>query len=291
MANDYKYLSNKYGTILDWFPAGGGNISVKSDNLIFIKQSGTAVCDGKYIICDLNKLLDNLDNKNDNFNNAILSDSHGIPSIETWFHTFTKKYTVHMHPSELSNILCSNNISFDNNDDEKLYINYINPGKLLSLEIYNIYNNHSIIYLMNHGIIFTSDTLEHLHYLITSVLDSYNNLFQLQNIIKKTVWKSKKYLNASKIKAYIPDIIIYLGYEIVENNNIEQYINKYNRYPILISYNNSLYIIAETKKKYYDIEEMIECYINFDKNSTTIINDNDIDKLMNWDREIYRQQI
>jgi len=66
MADEYKYLSNKYGVFLNWFQAGGGNISVKESNELYIKQSGTAVCDGKYIICDNKMLLTHLVTKNRN---------------------------------------------------------------------------------------------------------------------------------------------------------------------------------------------------------------------------------
>ena len=154
MSEEYIILSHKYGTILSWFQAGGGNISVKENNILYIKQSGTAVCDAKYVECDINKLLTNLSNSEDNFNDAVVSG--GIPSIEVWFHTFTKKYTIHMHPCELCEILCSEKIpDYILNNSNYLIIPYINPGKELSKEIYKKYNNQSVIFLINHGVIFT----------------------------------------------------------------------------------------------------------------------------------------
>jgi len=321
MAEEYIYLSHKYGTFLDWFQAGGGNISVKNKNILYIKQSGTAVCEAKYVKCNIDKLLDNLTSPDDNFNDCIIDDNTvgvgvgvGIPSIEVWFHTFTKKYTVHMHPCQLVNILCTESNNKNINNKDILSIPYMNPGKELSNEIYKKYNNESIIYLLNHGIIFTNDSIEELHSLIVSILKPDENIFILLGIetISKNnlIWKSKinsntekQYCESGELKMYIPDIAIYLGYEILnlsgpnvatknsESLCINDYITKYNRTPVIIIYDNVYYIIAATKKKYYDIEEMLESYITFNKYGTKTIDSNNIDKLMNWDREKYRQAL
>jgi hypothetical protein len=285
MANDYIYLSHKYGVFLNWFQAGGGNISVKENNILYIKQSGTAVCDAKYVKCNIDKLLSS---DSDNFKEAVINDSDGIPSIEVWFHTFTKKYTIHMHPCELATILCN---------DEKynyLTIPYINPGRQLADIIKEQYNNDAIILLLNHGIIFTSDSLIELHSIIINILRPNESIFSLQDIIgNNIIWKSKSSFNIGKINIYIPDIVIYLGHEIVKGNieSINKYMHKYNKYPVLINYNDALYIIAATKKKYYDIEEMLESYSIFEKNGKYTIQQKNIEILTNWDREMYRQSL
>jgi rhamnose utilization protein RhaD (predicted bifunctional aldolase and dehydrogenase) len=210
-----------------------------------------------------------------------------------------------MHPCELSRLLCNNDIenalvdkccdfAFDHNN--YLVISYMNPGKELSQEIHKKYNNHSVIFLMNHGVIFTSDSLIELHELILHILKPCTSIFELQDITNNhIIWKSKtdKSFYVGALNIYIPDIAIYLGYEIVNGtqNDINMYISKYNRYPVLIKYKMYIYIIAETKKKYYDIEEMLETYSIFDKYGMTTIDTSNVNMLMNWDREKYRQTV
>lgn len=271
MTDIYLKLSRKYGTILEWFPAGGGNISVKENNYIYIKKSGTAVVDGLFLKCDMNNI-----------------DENEMPSIEIWFHLFMKKYTIHMHPFKLGELL-NQKLMIDN--DETIYIDYVNPGKELADKIQMKYNNHSIIFLINHGIIFTSDSIDELHELIRKTLIVDDSLFEIQENTDKLVWKSNHNLNIGKLNYYIPDIPIYLGYEVIDSKDINNYISNYNTYPVLINYNNQLFIIANNKKKFYDIEEMIVSYIYLSKSNMKTIDDNDIYKLMNWDKEIYRQAL
>lgn len=271
MEDIYIKLAHKYGTSLDLFPAGGGNISVKDDNFIYIKKSGTAVVDGLFIKCDMNDI-----------------NEKEMPSIEIWFHLFMKKFTIHIHPIQLGELL-NGNAMIDNN--ETIYINYINPGKTLANEIEKKYNNHSIIFLINHGIIFTSDSLKELHELITKTLNLDNSLYKLKDYTGRMIWKSRFYLSIGKLNYYIPDIPVYLGYEVISMNDIDKYIDNYNNYPILIEYNSQLFIIANNKKKYYDIEEMIASYIYLSKSNMASIDDTTIRELMNWDREKYRQSL
>lgn len=271
MKDLYVKLAHKYGTNLDLFPAGGGNISIKDDNYIYIKKSGTAVVDGLFVKCHMNDINEN-----------------EMPSIEIWFHLFMKKFTIHMHPKQLGELLHDNPM-IDNN--ETIYVKYINPGKALAEEINKKYNNHSIIFLINHGIIFTSNSLDELHELIMKTLKMDDSIFHLQEFTKRLIWKSKFHLNKGKLNYYIPDIPVYLGYEVVDLNDIDKYKNTYNSYPILIQYTNQLFIIANNKKKYYDIEEMISSYIYLNNINMSKIDDSYIKELMNWDKEKYRQEL
>lgn len=183
-----------------------------------------------------------------------------------------------------------------NYSDKYLIIDYMKPGKELSQEIWKQYNNESIIFLMNHGIIFTSDSLEELHIAISTILQPQQDIFKLQQIVSnKLLWKSSNINQfiSGVINVYIPDITIYLGHEIVNGNliDINNYIKKYNNHPKLIIYSNTLYICAETKKKYYDIEEMLYTYVIFNKTAKTTLTIENIAILMNWDREKYRQNL
>jgi rhamnose utilization protein RhaD (predicted bifunctional aldolase and dehydrogenase) len=276
----YIYLSQKYGTHLDWFQAGGGNISVKDDNILYIKESGTYVCDGKYVKCDLSKLLDELDNDAEDFSNFIISSNQKIPSIEVWFHAFTKKYTLHCHPTELYDLLFSNEAIEKINElniNNYLIIPYEKPGKELAQYMYNKYcsniNNYDMIFLLNHGIIITADTLEEFNNIIETILKPKNDIFEIQNKFNnKLIWQSKYYLNPNTIKNYTPDIILYLDAK------------------SLFLYNNKLYIITDTKKQYNDIEEMIAMYLLIQPSEDKLVIE-DINSIIHWEREKLRKNL
>lgn len=280
MSNEYIYLSRKYGSRLDWFQAGGGNISVKEDNKLFVKKSGTAVCDAIYVICDLN-ILNNVFHETEEHLERICQE---MPSIEVWFHTFTKKYTVHIHPTQLCRSLCQPTQFMPKLSYRSLIVPYIKPGKELAQYIQPIYQKESVIYLLNHGVIFTSDTMEELDEVISTVLD--NQVLSLPNGI---VWKTEYDIQPQEIHPFTPDILIYLGYEIVTFEKINEYKDKYQKEPKLLSYKNQLYIYTTNKKQYYDILEMWIMYLELKKDATHTIDEPS--ELLNWDRERYRQMV
>jgi rhamnose utilization protein RhaD (predicted bifunctional aldolase and dehydrogenase) len=282
MSNDYIYLSHKYGSRLDWYQAGGGNISVKEDNRLFVKKSGTAVCDADFVLCDLDILNEVFNDSEEHLSEVTLS--QGTPSIEVWFHTFTKKYTVHLHPTELCSLLCQPLTFVPNSPHSSLVIPYVKPGKRLAQMIKPLYQDEPIIYLLNHGVLFTSDSLEELDQIIGTILDD-QTLFLPNGI----VWKTQYNIQTQQIRPFTPDILIYLGHEIVAFEKIEEYKEKYQTEPKLLSYKDTLYVYTKTKKQYYDILEVWTMYLELQKYATHTIEDPS--ELLNWDREQYRQKV
>jgi hypothetical protein len=280
--NDYLYLSRRYGSHLDWFQAGGGNISVKEDRQLFVKKSGTTVCDAEYVICDLDVLNKVFDEKEEHLDK--ISTQQGMPSIEVWFHTFTKKYTIHIHPTKLCCALCQPETFTPTTIYPNLVIPYIKPGKELAQTIKSIYQNESVIYLLNHGIIFTSDSMEELDQMITVILQRMT-----LSLPHGILWKTEYYILPQQIRPFTPDIPIYLGHEIADFENLEEYREQYQTEPKLISYNGVLYIYTKTKKQYYDVKEILSMYLELQNCAT-----HTIDKpmeLLKWDREQYRQKV
>jgi len=149
------FLSKYFGQSILNVQGPGGNISVKLDDFIFIKSSGcilgnTSYNNG-YCIVDkneCNKMVKTTQNK--------ISETkiygYGMPSMETYFHSFMKKYTIHLHFS-LSNIyFCSNNmITLYNFKYNNIIIDFYSPGIELSNEIYKCYDiSCDIYFLKNH---------------------------------------------------------------------------------------------------------------------------------------------
>lgn len=279
--DEYIYLSRKYGIRLDWFQAGGGNISVKDDDKIYVKKSGTAVCDAEYVLCDLFLLNERFHEPEEDLSQVALTE--GMPSIEVWFHTFTKKYTVHLHPTELCSHLCQRPFTI-HTPYRSLVIPYFKPGKELAQAIQLIYQEEPIIYLLNHGVILTSDSLTELDTILQSVLGTFKEPYLPKGLLWKTSYPCLK-----EIRPLTPDILIYLGHRVADYEQIEMYRQEYQAEPKLVSYQNTLYIHSKTKKQYYDIKEVLEMYLELEKTATHTIDNGD--DLLNWEREKYRQRI
>jgi len=283
--DDFLYLSRLYGGLDELVQAGGGNISVKNyqKNEIIIKSSGYNLADvsdidGYTILNTLN--LNNFTNLVDNDLNVNIVKG-GNPSIETFFHLFLKKYTVHLHPTLINIFMCSN-MKMPTINEQYITIDYYKPGIELSNEIYKIYNKENVIFLKNHGVIFTSDSIGELKHTINNcyncfcnnhnLLLSYEKL--LNNHEKKCIYKIPGiYQNKLKcnIISYTPDIAIYLLNSVVNHDGI-------------------YYIIGNSKYKCYQIFEVLLSYFTLSENNANIgLTDSQISELISWDKEKYRQ--
>lgn len=116
--------------------AGGGNVSVKlGGDLAIIKGSGSSLAAPTAVIYRMRT------------GEAILG---GTPSMEAPFHSRFKTYTVHLHPTVMLPYLTS---------PECPGVPYKMPGPALADAI--DYTT-SVVFLRNHGVIFSADTLEEL---------------------------------------------------------------------------------------------------------------------------------
>ena len=219
-----KIVSRYCGERFDLVQAGGGNTSVKINDIMFIKASGFKLADiaenTGYVCINNRELL------NDLSNNAIkkITDYNMYGklrgSIETFMHSILKKYTVHLHPIQVNKILVMINSKKIINTifPESLFIEYITPGIKVHNEIKKKYNNEEIIFLDNHGVIITSDNFDnikkHLDYIINKCEDALD-------------WDSKvfkHYKETNKISSYIlknydKEVITYLS----EDKKINRY--------------------------------------------------------------------
>jgi FMN phosphatase YigB (HAD superfamily)/ribulose-5-phosphate 4-epimerase/fuculose-1-phosphate aldolase len=321
-----KNISLYCGERFDLVQAGGGNTSVKlntnlNDNLMIIKSSGVnlSVINEKtgYTIINNKLLLENLlENKiaKNIIDYNFFGNNRG--SIETYMHSFLKKYTVHLHPIQINKILISKNAKniihqlFNN----PLIIDYITPGINLAKIIKNKYNNENIIFLINHGIIFTTNNYDEIFDLIETTINKFEqylninfSIYKNTNIISKTInnlynttsitylsqnYILKKYLlNLSNFNYNIsfPDCLIYCGLKVCFNINE---LNK-NYKPNIIIYNDEVYINSSSLNKCKEIEEVLvaNLLILDTKLEKNYLSDNEINYLNNWEAEIYRKNI
>ena len=115
------------------------------------------------------------------------------PSVETSFHdAINYKFVVHLHPTSVNGIMCSNNAEelvkpiFG---DEAIYIPYIDPGyilfkavetKIIEFRAAKGYDPQ-VILLQNHGIFVSADTTQE----ITAIYDKI--IANIEKEVKKPV--------------------------------------------------------------------------------------------------------
>ena len=330
--NIFSLMSKYYGMRYDLIQSGGGNTSFKLNNLIFIKESGISLTDitnsNGYLILNNDKIKYDIDNNliiYNNFDKYQLFYKNKKPSMETYMHSILLKYTVHLHPIQINYIGIRKNgfEIFKSLFPESLIINYFTPGITLCKEIYKLYKNEKIIFLLNHGVIFTSNDYDELKILIDETINicekfngsyfiKYKNVNKINELYKEFDKNLITYCSddiisnnhITNIELFIenttfPDKIVYCGISslIIKNINIQNdfnnYIKKYNDIPKIIIYNSNIYITSISIKKCKEIEDILKSNILISNNNSNIsyLQDDEIKFLNNWDIEKYRKNI
>ena len=308
--NELIFLSKYFGQSELNVQGQGGNISVKSNNLLLIKSSGCILGniekDNGFCIVNNTKCNELLNTFNSKLYETKLF-GYKNPSMETFFHCFMKKYTIHIHFT-LSNIfLCKNNCEIlkDLNVNYEL-INYYLPGLELAIKVMEKYNNNIELYfLKNHGLIITTNNFENIFVLFKNVFNFFNKIlmnkylfesytFDINKLIYKKFNKSiicRIYQNIncnyiSNIKYCFPDLAVYI--QNIKNINEINEIDNFSVIPEIIIYKDNIYILAENLIKIQCIFETLNLYkeISNDYDNLEIICAN---KIQNMDEEKYRK--
>jgi rhamnose utilization protein RhaD (predicted bifunctional aldolase and dehydrogenase) len=193
-------LSNKYGMDPDFVLAGGGNTSVKDDDFLYVKGSGTTLAtitaDG-FVKMDRHK-LDLLFTKTYPSDAAlreaeVLADVMASrapgeedkrPSVETpLHHLFPQRYVVHTHPALVNGLTCSLNGPEAFNRlfaDRAIWIPLTEPGYVLSVTVRTALadfkaahgRDAGLIFLQNHGVFVSGDTPDDIDKVYKDVMDT-----------------------------------------------------------------------------------------------------------------------
>ncbi len=190
-------ISQFYGQNKEMVIAGGGNTSYKTDDKLWVKASGFAlstITEEGFAVMNRSKLAKISENeysqdsferesqiKDDLADATFTKDKR--PSVETSFHNaIDYKFVIHLHPTLVNGIMCSNNVEslvkpvFG---DEAIYIPYIDPGyilfkavetKILEFRAAKGYDP-KVILLQNHGIFVSADTTQ-------EVIDIYDEIIE-----------------------------------------------------------------------------------------------------------------
>ena len=327
MQNDlvaFKQISKYCGERFDLVQAGGGNTSVKVNELMFIKASGYNLTNidesNGYVVVNNKILLEDIHNNSVKAVNEYNFIGNQRGSIETFMHSILKKYTIHLHPIQINRILitsCAKQV-IEKICPSALIIDYVTPGIKVCDKIKEVYDDQNVIFLLNHGIIITHDSIAEIYNILDDVLVRFETYQQLNldkykgtNTVSKAVNNAFNVSNVSylcqdevinkyfienmelfKQNITMPDVLIYCGVKCLFGiDNVAEYKNMFLETPKIIIEKDSIYINSHSLTKCREIEEVLR--------SNLIILDSTLDKvyldsdeicfLNNWDAEKYRK--
>lgn len=193
-------FSNRYGQNPDFVLGGGGNTSFKQDGVLYVKASGSRLSDiteDGFVAMDMEALraiaAREYEGTDKAVEAAVLADMMAArlpgdtkrPSVEAVLHAlFEEKYVLHLHPTLLNGITCSRQGEVTLRVLLKglaLWIPEIKPGYTLAhkaagdlakyKEEYGIACR--IMFLQNHGVFLTGNTVEELDALAESLFKAF----------------------------------------------------------------------------------------------------------------------
>ncbi|MGN1119951.1 MAG: class II aldolase/adducin family protein [Oscillospiraceae bacterium] len=339
-AAELSYISKWAGCCEDMVQAGGGNTSVKQDDrIMLIKSSGYSLSDVTesegYSAVDYAMINEYLNSgADDSAEKEILTKSlidGKRPSIETFLHSMTKKYTIHTHP------LCVTMLAVRKNGMDILKqlfpgavtVGYAVPGLALAKKLSEAAGQNGsadIIFLQNHGLIVSADRAEDAVSLHMEVITKINDhlglssesymmncrLFEAVHSADKEmiVYCSDNEYVKQALKAsggrewqyrYSPDCIVYCGgkFAVVgTDENAEKRLSEFigeNGMPKVIICGENAFIAAENIKKAKDIESVLsftaKIYLHEKENDINTLGESETELLLNWDSEKYRRTL
>jgi class II aldolase/adducin family protein len=300
-------LSKYAGMREDIIQAGGGNTSVKiNDETMFIKSSGYQLSEMEenvgYSKVNYKKIVDyfksNLEIKRSDekelLENTLIEGKR--PSIETFLHSITEKYTLHTHPL-LINVFTSRKNGMKELKSmfpDSLVIDYQTPGIFLAKEFFDKFlklenpQKANIIFLKNHGLIVSGKNMDEVIELHESILETLENklkvnmrayrnstfLFKkLEDFIENNIVylcensRIKNFIENNSIEdinyCFSPDSLIYCNKKILLLNKdddmlevIKNHNLKYGNFNV-VYFENELYIVAPNVKKAKEIESVL----------------------------------
>jgi ribulose-5-phosphate 4-epimerase/fuculose-1-phosphate aldolase len=301
-------MSKLAGMRRDWVQAGGGNTSVKiSEHEMLIKASGYKLPEisenqgfskvNYTIIRDYfeethyREMMES--DEQQLIYNACISGNK--PSIETFLHSITDKYTLHTHPI-LVNVLAVRKKGMEilaGLFPDALMVGYATPGIRLAEEYFKAYKRNykfsDVVFLKNHGLIVSGkdareviNKTEAINDRISEYLQvdnsAYKYIFDLYNCFQDAFPEFRDIIFLSE-NCYIrealqltggsmwdyqfcPDCIVFCGQSaalMTDPDNDQLLINHDKLYgkPIIIIHNGNLYICAPSFNKASEIEDVL----------------------------------
>ena len=191
--------SNRYGSDPGMVLAGGGNTSMKTDQTLYVKGSGTSlatITEAGFVIMNRRKLgeiwrkkypKDQAEREAAVLEDMMAARSTGEeakrPSVETLLHDlFPQKYVLHVHPSRVNALTCS----AEGADGVKrlfpdaVWVDECEPGYILASKCREKLAEHkaetgsdaNVVFLQNHGVFFAAKTVKGLDEIVAEVMSA-----------------------------------------------------------------------------------------------------------------------
>lgn len=343
--NEFERISKYAGMREDLVQAGGGNSAYKiSNNKMAIKASGFQLADvttksgyalvNPLIVKEAFLNCDNLEDMTEDESKKILSEAFiegARPSIETFLHSISGKYSLHTHPVVVNANACRKNGSeiFKKIFPNALVVPYATPGVELAKAYFKTYREYrkdnqdepDIVFLMNHGLLVSAETGDEVIALTESVtkkledylkvdMSSYHYISELMSLYNDgIIWRvsdinvldSYKKIGHVWNHYFCPDCVVFLGkkmYEIktseIDRNDYESFVEE-NGYPVVISYKGNLYVHADSVKKAMEIQSVLGFSAQVMElninEECDLLSESEKNFLLNWDAEKYRRNM
>lgn len=342
---DFITMSRYAGMREDLVQAGGGNSAFKiSSQRMAIKASGVQLADvtaeigyaivNPEIIKNAFLNCDNFDTITEKKSKEILAEAYiegERPSIETFLHSISGRYSLHTHPIVVNALTCRKSgideiIGLFPN---ALIVPYANPGVELAKAYFREYRMYikkhksdpKYVFLMNHGFLASADTAEEVIRLTEEAtikiekylnvdFSAYHELQAINELYKdgvtwlatdRNIFAAYKSLNQAWEHYFCPDCVVFLGKKIYEtrNNKIDtsdfiSYVAD-NGYPSVIIHRHNIYIHADSVKKALEIQSVLSFsaqVMSINQHTECALLSEEVKNfLLNWDAEKYRKNI
>jgi rhamnose utilization protein RhaD (predicted bifunctional aldolase and dehydrogenase) len=317
-----RHLSARIGSDPLLVQAAGGNTSIKSDDVMWIKASGTwlseALTKDIFVPLDMPRLAAALAVDDPDCESClpfIRSDlnNRGLrPSIETSVHgLMPQAVVIHVHcVSTIARAMCSDareNISGRLQNFNWSYIPYARPGLQLSRAIrQNIKPGSDVLILGNHGLAVAAETValaEELLKQVTEALalaprpESPADVAYLESLLPNSSYRlpydplahsaatDPQSATHGLTKVFYPDHVVFLGATIPADVKSGAAAVAIPGKGVLVNINAKL-AVEPMLRCLGDVFRRIE-----DPAKLQALTPNDIDALLNWDAEKYRQTL
>lgn len=194
-------LSHEFGSV-DYVKGGGGNTSVKNEETLWVKPSGTTlgglttetfVAMNRAKINELYAVETPAESAAreelvKNMMAVAVENDAGRPSVEAPLHNvFESKFVVHTHPALVNGLTCAKGgeAACRQMFPAALWVEYIDPGYTLCMEVrerieqYKTANGRepALLVLQNHGIFIAADTPDEIRVLYKQVMDALEDAY------------------------------------------------------------------------------------------------------------------
>lgn len=343
--NEFVKISKYAGMREDLVQAGGGNSAFKiTPDRMAIKASGFQLADvtettgyaivNPQVVRDAFLNCENLECMTEEESKKILSAAFvegARPSIETFLHSISGRYSLHTHPIVVNALACRTNGEAVIKElfPDALIVPYATPGVSLAKAYFMEYKAYRklhdseprYVFLMNHGLLVSADSAEEVIALTEEVTkrietylgvdySAYHEMSRIDVLFDDGItWlvSDKHVIDASERLGgtwehyFCPDCVVFLGKKIyvtngneIDKSDFDIFVEK-NGYPTIVYFKDNLYIHADSVKKAMETQSVLSFsaqVMSLNQGvECSLLPEEEKNFLLNWDAEKYRKNM